>query len=323
MKCTHDMEGDERATKFRFKSRSTSSRDYDEAEPIATPRKRRHHHSHHHRHKRRKTTPPPLDDPSAYDDSTSKLPPEAAFRESLFDALGDDEGAQFWQGVYGQPIHTYPNTYVDEDTGELERMTEDEYAQYVRRRMWEKSWEGIEAAQEEKRSEERDRRKKQSDGVDDKPDKLYNGVFNFEVEESLRRGERRRQAKRWKALWLHYLKQWEDLQQLAQRPPTEENEREQLYLRNQIAWPVESGKRQDVAPEEIEKFINSGTKHAEPSLDSEKALVSALKVERIRWHPDKVQQRFGRFDVDEKTMKGVTAVFQVFDRMWNERKEKY
>ena len=316
------MEDNERATKFRFKSRSTALRDYDEAEPVATSRKRRHHHSRHHRHKRRKSTPPPLDDPSAYDDSTSKLPPEAAFRESLFDALGDDEGAQFWQGVYGQPIHTYPNTYVDEDTGELERMTEDEYAQFVRRKMWEKSWEGIEAAREEKRREERDRKNKQFEAGDEKPDKRYHSVFDFEVEESLRRGERRRHTKRWKALWLDYLKQWEDLQQLAQRPRIEGNEGEKLDLRNRIAWPVESGKRQDLAPEEIEKFINSGTMHAGPSLDSEIALMSALKVERIRWHPDKVQQRFGRFNVDEKTMKGVTVVFQVFDRMWNERKEK-
>ncbi len=39
-----------------------------------------------------------------------------------------------------------------------------------------------------------------------------------------------------------------------------------------------------------------------------------LKAERVRWHPDKTQQRFGG-EVDDGTMKLVTGVFQVVDAM--------
>jgi hypothetical protein len=67
------------------------------------------------------------DDPTSYDDSTSRIPPETAFRESLWDALGDNEGAAFWEGVYGQLIHIYPNTYQDQETGELEQINKEEY----------------------------------------------------------------------------------------------------------------------------------------------------------------------------------------------------
>ena len=86
------------------------------------------HRHHHHRHKRRRTRsasptpsnpfePPPLD-------------PETAFRESLFDALADDEGAAYWEGVYGQPIHIYGSQKPGPD-GELERMDDDEYAAFA------------------------------------------------------------------------------------------------------------------------------------------------------------------------------------------------
>ena len=43
--------------------------------------------------------------------------PEAAFRESLFDAMADDEGAAFWEGVYGQPIHVYERPAVSDSRG--------------------------------------------------------------------------------------------------------------------------------------------------------------------------------------------------------------
>jgi len=277
------------------------------------------------RRKRRKTRPTEVDDSAAYDDSIHNLPPDAAFRESLFDAMADDEGATFWESVYGQPIHNYPKSYVDQETGELEQMDDEEYAQYVRRKMWEKSWEGIEAQREERvkaqRAKERSRKEEAGRG----PGKagLHNGrTFDFEVEESLRRGEERRQRKRWKTLWDDYLQRWISLQRLIDDKSTDSADAQQTSLRNKIAWPVESGRRDDVSPAQIENFVLNGAKNANPDLDHETALLSALKVERVRWHPDKIQQRFGSLGIDEKTMKGVTAVFQVIDRMWNERKEQ-
>ncbi|KAL9131391.1 MAG: hypothetical protein Q9217_000659 [Psora testacea] len=158
------------------------------------------------------------------------MSPDTAFRESLFDALADDEGAAFWEGVYGQPIHTYspsrPNNDHSKDDAEnpgLERMTDDEYVAYVRAKMWEKS---------------------------------------------------------------------------------------HGYV---------SGKREDVTKEEVERFYM----HAPQAVwDGEVDLGNVLKKERVKWHPDKMQQRAGTDRLDEETVKLVTAVFQVVDRLWGEVKGK-
>jgi len=313
----------EASTRFRFKAKSEPSRtDHDRSR--SSKRHHDHHRSSHHRSKRRRVSP--SNDRSAYEDSIHHLPPEVAFRESLFDALGDDEGAAFWQGVYGQPIHNYPNTYHDEQTGELERMNDDEYAQFVRRKMWEKSWEGIEAAKEERRRQREHEKRKinEPDKNKHRPTPKPNDgfVFDLEVEQSLRRGEQRRERKRWKGLWEDYIQRWNDLQSLVRDRKDSTTEPEQLFLRNKIAWPVESGKRKDVTADEIERFILKGTQNSEDNSADQDALVQILKPERIRWHPDKIQQRFGFMEIDEGTMKGVTAVFQVFDRMWNERRGK-
>jgi hypothetical protein len=314
----------EKSRRFRFKESLGSQHNSVEAEEESTTghRKRRsRHRSTHTDRKRRKTKEPGGDDPSGYDDSTPKLPPETAFRESLWDAMGDDEGAAFWEGVYGQPIHTYPDTYQNPQTGELEQMNEDEYAQHVRRRMWEKSWEGIEAAKEEKRkSRERDKKKIREEERQRSADKTgpFEYQFDLDVENSLARGEQRREKKRWKGLWERYLKRWEDLHQLAKDRTTSSADSESLHLRNKIVWPVETGKHKDVKPEEVERFIMKGIQSIVSAGEAEDMLIQALKAERVRWHPDKVQQRYGFMEVDENTMAGVTSIFQVFDRMWND-----
>lgn len=239
--------------------------------------------------------------------------------------MGDDEGAAFWESVYGQPIHNYPNTYTDEETGELERMNDEEYAQFVRRKMWEKSWEGIEAAREEQRQErEREKQKlrdEESRRARESETRRENHIFDAQIEASLRRGDRRKERKRWQNLWADYLTRWVELQSLAQNRPNPDGESEQLFLRNKIAWPVETGKRKDVTRDEIERFVRKGTDSHESS-GEEDAFSNAIKVERVRWHPDKIQQRYGFMEIDENTLKGVTAVFQVFDDIWSQLRDE-
>jgi hypothetical protein len=318
---THDSQ----PRAFRFKGGAKGVGDDGEEDgryhDSRSSRKRhRPHRSSHHRSKRSKTSHLG-DDPAQYSDSMRNLGPDRAFQESLFDALGDDEGAAFWEGVYGQPIHNYPKTYIDEETGELEHMGDEEYAQYVRRKMWEKSREGIEAAREKKRRDEaREKAKtREQDAEPKEPNEdASNFIFDFEIEASLRRSQRRKGRKRWQQLWNDYIHRWEELQTLA-KDSNRTIDTGNLFLRNKIAWPVESGKRKDVKTEEIERFIKEGTDSIQSEDQStENALLSALKLERVRWHPDKMQQRYGFMQIDETTMKGVTATFQVFDRMWNE-----
>ncbi|KAI9780738.1 MAG: hypothetical protein M1835_004440 [Candelina submexicana] len=320
-------------SKFRFKSeRHSSSHDADRhsshssRKRYASSRSQEHHH-HHHRSKRRKHwhSQQPPDDPSLYDDThlpntSSKyyLPPDAAFRESLFDALADDEGAAFWEGVYGQPIHTYASTRPGPQ-GELEQMTDEEYAAHVRAKMYEKTHQHI--IEEKARLEEARKKQKEFTEHINKVRKERNG-FERAVEESLRRGQERKREKKWKEIWEGYVRGWEELKRGELGGEDEvDGGSARRRIRDSIPWPVESGRWKDVNREEVERFIrkapfaNSGS----DTLPSD--LAGLLKVERVRWHPDKIQQRLGSNGVDESTMKAVTAVFQILDSMLTEARQ--
>lgn len=51
-------------------------------------------------------------------------------------------------------------------------------------------------------------------------------------------------------------------------------------------------------------------------------LLGLLKTERVRWHPDKIQHRYGKLGIDERVLKSVTEVFQIVDQMWSEERKK-
>ena len=315
------------AKPFRFKQTGHESHKGEEQ----TSRKTRYHrhHSSRHRSKRHKGSSHLADDPNQKPESIQGLDPDRAFRESLFDALADDEGADFWAGVYGEPIHQFPNRFVDEETGEAQQMDDEEYAQYVRRKMWERSREGIEAAREEKRQEriklqqeeEKNRRSQPKPPCDSTAGESHNNfAFDFAIEASLRRGERRKDQRRGQELWRDYLRRWQDLQDLVTKNDREETEAK-LCLRDRIPWPVASGQRKHVDAAEIEQFIRRGVETLRVVDSKPEVFLAALKLERVRWHPDKMHQRYGSLDIDEDTMKGVTATFQILDQMWSEAKQ--
>lgn len=228
---------------------------------------------------------------------------DAMFRESIFDAMADDEGADYWEGVYGQPIHVYPNTRPGPD-GTLERMTDEEYADFVRTKMWEKSHQHI-LEERAARERARQKRKEQNHRHEEETAKETEERENIlrQMEESLQRGAERKKAKEAEASWAKYHTKWDHLKGL-QDPGLEDP----LKI---IPWPVLSGNSNKVEAKAIEQFLRSSNTWKKDSL-------ALLKVERVRWHPDKMQQRFGQH-IDNETMKLVTAVFQVIDRLWNER----
>ncbi|KAF4983865.1 hypothetical protein FZEAL_806 [Fusarium zealandicum] len=243
-------------------------------------------HRRHHRHRRRHRSPTPPDP-----HEQERLDPEAAFRESLFDAMADDEGAMYWEGVYGQPVHVYSNERVG-PTGVLEQMTDEEYAAHVRQKMWEKTHAGL--LEERARREEAKKRKAEED--------RHARKLQEDMDRSLRRGEERRQRRHWTRRWEEYTTAWTGWDGT---PAT-------------IAWPVESGQREDIDEAAVRKFLVNGLN---PQEIGEKAFVTQLKEERVRWHPDKIQQKLGG-QVDEATMKDVTAIFQIIDRLWTESRPK-
>ncbi|QSZ29177.1 hypothetical protein DSL72_003688 [Monilinia vaccinii-corymbosi] len=295
------------STKFRFKSkRKQHGEDDNERHSGSRNDERRHHH--HHRSKRSKrSSSTTKDDPSLYDDthlpntsSNQYLDPDAAFRESLFDAMADDEAAQYWEGVYGQPIHTYPDV-KQSPTGELEKMTDEEYTAYVRGKMYEKTHQHL---MEEKARREAAKKERERLAREGKKEEREAERFRTQVEESLRRGQERRSRKVWATKWKNYIERWEELARSSSKVTVES-----------IPWPVESGNRKDITVEEIKRFFlyapTSGQATGLP-------LAKTLKVERVRWHPDKIQQKLGGQDIDEGIMGSVTAVFQMVDGIWTE-----
>ena len=314
-----DEYGPAKASKFRFKPKR--DRDvFTGQQPDGEARGHRRRHKHHHISKRRRVEHGEPTDPSTFDDtylpnpSSSKfISPEDAFRESLFDAMADDEGAAFWEGVYGQPLHTYSNVREGPE-GELERMTDEEYTSYVRGKMWEKSHQHI--------IEERERREQESSkrrSLKEEERRMRQDRTDFEkaMEDSLRRGSERKRRKKWADLWDRYLKNWEELKPWASQQGNMQEET-RGKLKEKIFWPVESGKLDQVRSDEVENFMRHAPASDDSGKDVNKELLDVLKMERVRWHPDKIQQRFGGIGVDDETMKAVTAVFQVIDRMWSD-----
>jgi hypothetical protein len=233
-----------------------------------------------------------------------------AFRESLFDALGDDEGAQYWEHVYGQPIHNYRVPEVKGPNGELEQMTEEEYVTYVRARMWERTREGMLEAQAKLRAERMQKRKEEEArrAADERR------AFERAMDDSLRRGKERKKEKKskgWDRIWEEYTESWERIAKVGGEEGAIGSPKP---LRSLLFWPVSSGKRGDVQPKAVEEFM----RHAPASAE----FLATLKIERVRWHPDKIQQRFGSLGIDEVVMRSVTEVFQIVDRLWNEERER-
>lgn len=175
-------------------------------------------------------------------------------------------------------------------------MTEEEYVSYVRAKMWERSHGYVlEERQRRKERTEEEKRKKEEEV---KRRKEWDG----RLEEALKRREDT-EGMRWQDCWEGYLRGW----------------------RERVVWPVKSGRREDVRKEEVERFFEHAPfakareRPREEKLDD---LGAVLKAERMRWHPDKVQQRFGSQGIDDATMKAVTAVFQIVDQMWTETRGK-
>ncbi|KAF1822458.1 uncharacterized protein K489DRAFT_381217 [Dissoconium aciculare CBS 342.82] len=277
--------------------------------------------------------------PSASNDSTT------AFRESLFDALADDEGAAYWEGVYNQPIHIYPRPMVETPKGELEEMNDEQYAAYVQTKMWEKKNPHIvkerERTEKRRKEEEEDtarrreeyvRRKQRAAweraqeeggrrfaGVEDDNTRDYEYVFDFED----RKGSASKRStpvdggsKEFLQAWSKYLAAWEELKtNIANGTESATDNASKPSVAGRIPWPVLPSK--PAIKRNIEPFFE----HMPVPADGDRTRLQLLKAERVRWHPDKIQHRFGG-NVDEGTMKIVTGIFQIVDDMVEQQRKR-
>jgi hypothetical protein len=91
---------------------------------------------------------------------------------------------------------------------------------------------------------------------------------------------------------------------------------------------VQSGRRRDISKENVEEFMRrapvtawtSDRRAGSGDTAPEDLFQTTLKAERVRWHPDKIQHRYGALGIDETIMRSVTEVFQIVDTLWNETK---
>ena len=192
--------------------------------------------------------------------------------------------------------------------------------------MWEKSHSYI--VEERKKREEARQRSKEQEEARRKDREEWGRRVDEVLAERAQRSKKKEESQ-WNGVWKRYLRGWEDLKEASQKANDDEEvdhtikDHPKKSLKTLLPYPVLSLQRSDISREAIELFIrkvpqadNAGKTSGEVDLQA------VLKAERVRWHPDKIQQRFGNMGADEGTMRAVTAVFQVVDRMWGDVKEK-
>jgi len=337
-----DVEKERRSTRFRFKSELSDPR----KDAHRSKNRRGGERGHHKRRKLNHDTKSPEGDESAHPFPREPADPDAtnttdAFRNSLFDALADDEGAQYWESIYSQPVHIYPRPAVETVNGQLEQMSDDEYVNYVKRRMWERKHPEEmlerERSQRLKREEDEKREKRRESFVRKKEREAWtraarNGARKFAAEDEEYEPH---VPKDWHihdgdtvdsthtvrpsdcdAAWSRYLADWNKLEHelLGERDAAPSEASSTAEPSKRIPWPTLSPTKPVTKPN-IEAFM------CYAPADGPRSRLQLLKAERVRWHPDKVRQRFGG-KVDGDTVQLVTGVFQVIDALFEEEKSR-
>jgi len=253
----------------------------------------------------------------------------AAFQTSLFDALADDEAASYWESVYSQPIHVYSRPIQQTESGELQDMDDETYAAYVQRKMWEKQNPEIVIERdrmERKRKEEKEAKERRREEFvrarqQEAWDHAGRARGSRDGEDDDRPSSRKSKPHEpddevYARAWAAYLSAWDALVLALAKAQSPSDQPKPPSKR--IPWPTLQN-RPATRPN-IEAFM----RHAPSTSGDDKisaGRLQALKVERVRWHPDKVQQRFAGA-VDEGTMKVVTGVFQVVDSLVEEERKR-
>lgn len=198
------------------------------------------------------------------------------FTERLFDALADDEGRDYWQRVYGQPIDDVPD-----EPG----MTDDEYAAYVRREMWDRKHADEARARKIHEEEKWQDRARHNQFV--KEQARTRTVAIDEVRKS------QLQA-RWKA----YTFAWDCLGR-------------DIWRLSDVPWPTLQGTRESISKSEVDSFF---------SVAGDVRNISREELRR-RWHPDRFQQRVVRHIAPEEVsdvLGTVTLVAQILNGIISE-----
>ena len=263
------------------------------------------------------------DPDTTYESSkTGNEDPETAFRESLFDAMADDEGTAYWADLYDHQEDAFSKT-KSPSADKLEEMTHEEYAAWMRREMFMKTH-GAKMAEREARNKAYQEKKRKEEKAREETERLNaehvrwqekmwekiraTGAENLKEAEKVRANHKEREERqKMSDAWAKYTLAW-----AALRENNDLADESTEAARRLIPWPVHSGKPKDISQAAVERFLKG-------SGEWDVARTALLKAERVRWHPDKMQQRFGQH-LDTTIMKAVTAVFQIIDKLWDENR---
>lgn len=281
-----------RATKFRFKGEKTKS---------SSPSKRTRPDGQDRDAKRPRRNRP---DVNLFTQEPNNIDANDAFDESLFDALADHEGAAYWEKIYGQPIHIYERpTKFNVDTQMYEPVSNSEYVKYVQQKMWQHTHAG---ELEDMRRRKKEHEKRMAEEAEYKRlrnerrrQRMKENRLKGEMEEALRRGEARRRRQAREDDFARYTQSWETWD----------------GTQDDIPWPTGSGMREDIRETTVRSFFTDGLGASAGSAE----FAAGLKEQRVRWHPDKMQQKMGGKDkVAKGVMADITMVFQVIDTLYND-----
>ena len=212
-------------------------------------------------------------------------------------------------------------------------MSDEEYASYVRARMWEKSHSYIiEERKKRKQARKEERWKNWEEERKRVSRKEEAAQLGNLMDESMARGRRRKERTEWRVLWESYERDWEKLKEYSGNlrngndEPTSPGEvgnmaKSQRDIATHIPWPVKSGQSRDIHKSAVEEFMWLGPAAATSWGNfKESDLMAILKIERVRWHPDKMMRFRGALELQEKTLKRITEVFQILDELWSRTK---
>ena len=216
-------------------------------------------------------------------------------------------------------MHTYPRAEVERVYGGA--VGDDEYANYVRERMWERSHAHIIEERERKEKDKTERERREREKRKERRRWEEEDEWRKEFESRLRKRGYKVERSKWKEFWERYGRNWEAVL-CARRKETREKgnegeEEEKVDVRGEIPWPVESGRAKHVSKDAVELFFHNALSNLDPAMKS-----ATLRSERVRWHPDKIQHHFGGQNIDDTTMKLVNTVFLVVDAMYNDTRSK-
>ncbi|KAL3483858.1 hypothetical protein BJX62DRAFT_230688 [Aspergillus germanicus] len=247
-------------------------------------------------------------------DSAARAHLEAELR----DLLNEKDTAPYFRSYndgWGARSYYRPSATSAPDPSQPQPSEEEATARYQKQQQAQR--ERDERVERERREREEQFRRAQQDREESRKRQQQEREAKVRSEETAKRqrekaakeAEAQRKSKRWK----EYNRTWEELRNMPAVSRASRNPR------TAIPWPTDIGSFrscQDVSPYDVQAFFGYGV-----SISGRGQLLAILKVERSKWHPDKVQHLFGA-QVDEATMNRVTQISQIVNQLYTQEQAK-